>query len=240
MGLGTHGKVTKLVGHGVDLTGYFKSVTATGSVNTADKSLFGASAHEYQATTQPAATVAAQGLFADDTGELQSFAEAGLGTEGGVLVLPDGYDAIGRDFVAVRGTLTNHGTSPQRDDMVDNNVEWMSQVGLDIGRTLNALTTAITAAGNGTAVDFLRATANGGAAYLEVLDFTGTSVVVTIEDSADGSTGWGTIGTFASVDAAGSDQRIAITGAVKRYIRMVTTGTFSNLEAVVGFCKFAD
>lgn len=240
MGLGTHGKVTKMVGHGVDLTGYFKSATATGSVNTADKSLFGDSAHQYQATTQPAATIAAQGLFADDTDELQSFAEAGLGTQGCCLLLPDGYDAVGRDFVAVEGTLTNHGTNPQRDDMVDNAVEWMSQVGLDIGRTLNALTTPLTSAGNGTAVDFLRATARGGAAYLEVLAFTGTSVVVTIEDSADGSTGWATIGTFASVAGAEVEERIAIAGAVKRYIRFVTTGTFSNLEAVIGFCKFAD
>lgn len=241
MGIGSHGKSAKLVGFGKDLSPFFRNATAKGALKTADKSLWGDAGHTYQGTTQDAATIAAAGLFADNANELQAQLELIFGTNGNAILLPDGYGATGRDFVAVNGTCQKQGGESKREDMVTSNTEFLSQIGLDIGRTLNALTTPIVAAGMGTAVDFGIATAKGGRAFLECLAFAGTSNTVTIEDSADGSTGWGTIGTFlATTTGAGKQQCIPITGAVKRYIRMVSTGTFTNFEAVVGFSKYAD
>src|SRR5690606_18266378 len=74
------------------------------------------------------------------------------------------------------------------------------------------------------------ATSDGGAAYLFVTDLAGiTAVDVVIEDSADGSTGWATIATFAQVTADNAGQRVEITGAIKQHTRasIDVTGTGS-------------
>jgi hypothetical protein len=56
---------------------------------------------------------------------------------------------------------------------------------------------------------------------------------VTIEDSADGSTNWTTIGTFATVTGLTSE-RLVIAGTVRRYLRVVdnVTGTGTNTRSV--------
>lgn len=103
----------------------------------------------------------------------------------------------------------------------------------DFGASLHDLT-AETADTNGTSVDGAAATTNGGVAHLHVTDFSGlTGAVVTIEDSATGSSGWATIGTFANATGATSE-RIAISGTVRRYTRAVVdvTGTGSVTFAV--------
>lgn len=105
--------------------------------------------------------------------------------------------------------------------------------GFDFGYVLEDLT-AITADGNGTARDLTAQSTNGAVAHLHVTAFSGlTNNVVTIEDSADGSTGWATIGTFTTVTGLTS-QRLAIAGTVKRYVRVVdnVTGTGSCTRSV--------
>jgi len=94
--------------------------------------------------------------------------------------------------------------------------------------------TAITITGNGTARDLTAQSTTGAVAHLHVSAFSGlTNDIVTIEDSADGSAGWATIGTFATVTGLTS-QRLAIAGTVKRYVRVVdtATGTGSTTRAV--------
>lgn len=94
--------------------------------------------------------------------------------------------------------------------------------------------TAVTADGNGTARDLTASSSNGGVAHLHVTAFSGlTSNDITIEDSANGTTGWATIVTFAQYTAIGS-QRVAITGTVRQYLRVVdnVTGTGSTNRAV--------
>jgi hypothetical protein len=69
-------------------------------------------------------------------------------------------------------------------------------------------------------------TAYGAQAYLQVTAFTGTSVTVEVEQAPDNST-WTSLGSFTAVTAAPATQRIAVTGNVARYLRVITTGTFS-------------
>jgi hypothetical protein len=73
------------------------------------------------------------------------------------------------------------------------------------------------------------ATAFGAQAYLQVTAFTGTSVTVEIEDSADDSSWAAVTGlTFTAVTAAPATQRLATanTATIRRYLRVITTGTF--------------
>jgi hypothetical protein len=74
------------------------------------------------------------------------------------------------------------------------------------------------------------ATAWGAQAYLSVTQFTGTSVTVAVQDSADGSSWAAVTGlTFTAVTAAPAFQRLptANTATLRRYVRAVTTGTFT-------------
>jgi hypothetical protein len=106
--------------------------------------------------------------------------------------------------------------------------------GIEWGRTLTAGVRSDTAATNGTGRDdVVVSTAFGLQAYLHLLTFTGTSVTVTIEDSAD-NVSFATVAgaTFGALSAPGA-ARIAVAGTVRRYLRAVTTGTFSQASFAV-------
>jgi hypothetical protein len=112
--------------------------------------------------------------------------------------------------------------------------------GLSWGRQLTAGIRADTAATNGTGVDFTAASSFGLVAFLQVFAFTGTSATVKLQESQNDGAGDAyadvTGGAFSTVTGAGA-QRIATAGnlAVERWLRVVTTGTFSvcNFSVVV-------
>jgi hypothetical protein len=113
--------------------------------------------------------------------------------------------------------------------------------GLEWGRNLSAgLRTDTTATSPASGVDTLAAASFGAQAYLHVFAFTGTSVTVTIQDSADGVTfaALGVPMAFTPATASGT-QRISIpnTATVRRYVRAITTGTFTNAVFAVNFVK---
>lgn len=105
--------------------------------------------------------------------------------------------------------------------------------GLEWGTQLTAGKRTDGAAANGTSVDFGAASSFGLQAYLQVFAFTGTSVTVKLQESSDNGVGDAfadvTGGAFTAATGVTS-QRIATAGglAVERYLRVVTTGTFSN------------
>lgn len=106
----------------------------------------------------------------------------------------------------------------------------------DFGVSLHDLT-AVTSTENGTAHDGSAATSNGGVAQLHVTAYASlTNAVFTVQDSADGSTGWATIATFATVTGATSE-RVAVAGTVRRYLRYVATLTGTG--SVTFQCSFA-
>lgn len=113
--------------------------------------------------------------------------------------------------------------------------------GLEWGEQLTAGIRTDTTATNGTGFDGVAASTFGGQAYLQVFGVTGTSVTVTIQDSADNAT-FAAIaggGTFVAAVPGRSAQRVAITGTVRRYVRAITTGTFTNAQFAVSFTRNA-
>lgn len=111
--------------------------------------------------------------------------------------------------------------------------------GLDWGELLTAGLRADTAATNGSALDGGAATAFGLQAFLHVFSFTGTSVTVKLQDSADNSS-WADItgAGFTAATAVGAERiQTARNGAVRRYVRAVTTGTFTEATFAVGFTR---
>lgn len=106
---------------------------------------------------------------------------------------------------------------------------------LDWGLGCTAGKRTDTAATNGTGVDFTAAANFGLQAYLQVFSFTGTDATVKLQGSSDNAVGDPyadiTGGTFTVVASAPTAERIATsrTQAIERWIRVVTTGTFSSL-----------
>lgn len=87
-----------------------------------------------------------------------------------------------------------------------------SGFGLEWGLALTPGVRTDTTATSGTALDNAAATAWGAQAYLQVTGFTGTSVTVTVQQSADNST-WVTLLAFTAVTAAPAFQRAATAAA---------------------------
>lgn len=108
--------------------------------------------------------------------------------------------------------------------------------GLEWCQGLTAGQRTDTAATNGTTVDLLTGpTEFGLQAYLHVFAFTGTSVTVTVEESDDG-VDWSAVTGGAFTAATGvTHERIATARdqTVQRYLRAITTGTFTNAVIAV-------
>lgn len=115
--------------------------------------------------------------------------------------------------------------------------------GLEWGITASAGKQTDTTGTNGTGVDQTTvSTAFGWQAYLHVAAVVGTSAVITLQDSADNITFANLLnGAFASVLVAGapSFQRLqgGATDTVRRYIRVVSSGTFSSTTFFVQFVR---
>jgi hypothetical protein len=112
--------------------------------------------------------------------------------------------------------------------------------GLEWGQLLTAGLRTDTTATNGTSIDTTASASFGAQAYLQVTAFTGTSVTVTIQDSADNSSFANVSGlAFTAVSSAPGSERISIsnTSTVRRYIRAITSGTFSSATFAVSIVK---
>lgn len=117
-----------------------------------------------------------------------------------------------------------------------------NQYGLEWGFQLTAGQRTDTTATNGTSVDGAAATAFGAQAYLQAQSCAGTSFTVTIEDSADNVSFAAVTGlAFTAVTVAGAPtfQRLATlnTATIRRYVRAVTTGTFTSAVFQVTFVR---
>lgn len=111
--------------------------------------------------------------------------------------------------------------------------------GLEWGDQLTDGPRTDTAATNGSSLDNGAATNFGAQAWVHVFAFTGTSVTIKIQDSADNSA-WAdlTAGSFGAISAIGAARIATANNAtVRRYTRVVTTGTFSNAQFAVQFSR---
>lgn len=150
--------------------------------------------------------------------------------------------ALGGPAAAMVAKQTNYDPTRANDGGLTFSVSAQANsFGLDWGVGLTAGVRTDSAATNGSSVDqTVVSTAFGWVAYLQVFAFTGTSVTVSIEDSADNSA-FTTLSGASFTPATGvTVQRLASgtsTDTVRRYVRAVTTGTFSNAQFAVVFVR---
>lgn len=152
---------------------------------------------------------------------------------------------IGAPAASMVGKQTNY--DPTRDangDISGIAVQSLANgYGLEWGRMHTAGQLTQSSAGAGSALDYgasIGETLFGLQAYLHVFAFTGTSVTVAVQGSADGSTGWANItgAVFNAASAVGSQRlQTARDATVPRHLRVNTTGTFSNAVFAVNVIK---
>ena len=99
-----------------------------------------------------------------------------------------------------------------------------------------------TTATNGTSIDNGASSAFGLQAYLHVFAFTGTSLTVTIQESSDNAVGdpFANVvgGSFTAATGITSERIATASGlTVERYLRVVTTGTFTNAQFAVNIVR---
>lgn len=244
--MATHGMNTRIYGRGYDLSPYFKTVTIGGSRAVADDSNFSDTSRRYKGGRM-SGELSAEGLYSDNTGEIQTILETIFGTDTAndvYMISPQGGTTIGDDFFGLKGILTKHGTSSPEEDMVDASVEVNSRNGLHIGRVLHEHA-AETTTGNSASVDHGAATANGGMFFVIVTAFSATSVTIKAQESSDdgGSDAFADV-TGASLTFTGVGAQVAevATGtAVERYLRdsiSAYTGG-GSITYIAGFARYA-
>lgn len=111
--------------------------------------------------------------------------------------------------------------------------------GIEWGRQLTIGKRTDTTATSGASLDTLASASFGGQFYFHLFAFTGTSVTIKIQDSADDSN-WLDVAsaTTAALTAIGA-VRVALsnTATIRRYVRVTTVGTFSNAVFAVNMIK---
>ena len=109
----------------------------------------------------------------------------------------------------------------------------------EFGEMLTALDDTHSSAGSGTVVDSGASSSNGGSGYLQLLSLDSGSVTVNLQEATSSGGSYSNFMTFSTVAAAAapSAERLTMEGTVQRYIKVTTTGTFSNSKIVVGFSR---
>lgn len=216
----SHGKDTRIFINGRDLSTMFMSAKLPMEVDMAETSTFGTGAKTYVAGMRDA-TVSLEGRFDGDPGQVDVVLAGLLGAaaNSGLTVYPQG-EVLGSVAKSCPFHESSYEVDAEIGDMVGVSAELQSIAAIETGYCLHTIAAAETADGEGSGVDGGAQTTNGGVAYLHVTGYSGfTSVVVNVQDSADGATGWATILAMTAVTAVNAWERKTVAGTVRRYTR---------------------
>jgi hypothetical protein len=115
--------------------------------------------------------------------------------------------------------------------------------GTEWGEQLTVGSRVDTTATNGAALDYgAVSTLFGWSAYIHLTEFTGTSVTITVQDSADNASFLAlTDGATGALTGIGGVRLTSSssTATVRRYLRVATTGTFTRAVFSVNFIRYA-
>lgn len=148
--------------------------------------------------------------------------------------------AIGNPACSQNSRQLNYDPTRGNDGMLTEKVDASADsFGQEWGVQLTPGVRTDTTAANGTSYDTGGSLSFGGQMYVHLVGFTGTSVTITLQDSADNSTFTGVSGMATAALTATGAVRIAISNSstIRRYVRIATTGTFSSAAFAVNLIK---
>lgn len=150
--------------------------------------------------------------------------------------------AIGNVMAGLTAKQIDYATQRGADGSLASDTQCLANnYGLDWGVQLTAGKRTDTTATNGSSHDNTAASANGLVGYLQVFSFSGTSVTVAVQESSDngGGDAFAAVLTFTAATGVTSEVKrtASLTTAVERYLRAVTTGTFTSAVFAVGVSR---
>lgn len=172
----------------------------------------------------------------DDGTNLEHTALAGMPTTDVVVLYTRGI-AIDSPVAGLVAKQINYDGSKGSDKALTLSVQCLSQgVPLEWGVLLSGGQITQASAGSESSKDDSASSSNGIAAYLQMVDINSGAPTITIEHSANNSS-WSTLLSFTAISdgAEPSAERKTASGTVNRYLRITSTGTFSNAKFVVAY-----
>lgn len=226
------GSSAKIYASGWDLSSHFRGFTPEMAAELKDKTTFGKTYRCRQQTMQDG-KLSLEGFFDGVADAAPDYLLSAIGGENKVWnVMPDG-DTFGSVGYGMLANLSKVGVNQVADDLVKITADAESNCGIEIVTSLRAMAAA-TGTGTGATLDNAAATTYGAAAYLQVMDFQGTDITVSIRHSTDNFAGDNTeLLAFAQVTADNQAERVEATGTVKRYSRILIAGTFTSVTFAV-------
>ena len=222
--------------NGYDLSGDVATIDNAGSPRELlDTTALNASAHE-RVMGLSDGNIGVSSWF-NDASEQEHAAYSGLPTTDRIVMWV--FGATRGDVAAcLVGKQINYDPSRGSDGSLTFTIDTQGDgVPLDWCNTLTTGKETHSSAGNSTSRDDSAATSAGMVAYLEITDCDSGTPTVTIQQSSDNgsSDAFATVLSFSAVGYASAPtaERVTVSGAVERYLRITTTGTFANLDFCV-------
>ena len=224
--------------HGYDLSGDVASIDNAGSPREVlDTTALNASAHE-RVMGLSDGNLGVSTWFNDST-EQEHAAYKGLPTTDRIVTWA--FGATRGDVAAcLVAKQLNYDASRGTDGSLSFSVDSQADgIPLDWCNTLTTGKETHSSAGSSTSRDDGAGTSAGMVAYLEITDCDSGTPTVTIQESSDNgsSDAWVNVLSFSAVGYASAPtaERVTSSGTVERYLRVTTTGTFSNLDFCVSY-----
>lgn len=238
--MATHGKNAKIYARGYNVREFLRKISLSMTASTPDDTAIGDTAMSRVADGIIDGSASYDGIFDDASGAIDQQLAAALGTQDSVwTVFPAGDSTLGDLGYGWIGVDDSYSPSADYDGVVVFSGESKTSGGqsIELVKVLVPLA-AKTTSSNSTSLDNAASTAYGGSAYIHCTAATAlTSIAVTIKGSATGSFAGEetTIGTFTSITAVNSSERIAFTDTVPRYLRAYWTlvGTSATISVSV-------
>lgn len=148
--------------------------------------------------------------------------------------------ALGNPAVSVNGKQLNYDPTRGTDGSLTLAVTVTGNAyGLEWGEQLTPGLRTDATATTGAAITDAAGTTYGGQAYFHLTAFTGTSVTIDIQSCTTSGGSYATTGLTSSALTAPGAQRVAVsnTTTINRYLKVVTTGTFTNAVFAVNFVR---
>lgn len=213
-----HGKITRVLYNGYNLSGYLNEISLAREADLAETTTFGTSYKSFLAGFTDG-TLTLGGYWDGAAGAIDPILAATLGSDtAGVLTYsPNAADAVGDIAYQVATKSTSYEVSSGINDVTSISAEVRASGQITRATVIHALE-AETSTGEDTSVDGAAQSTTGAIAHLHVTAASAADTLdVVIQDSAN-NTDWSTLGTFAQVSAIGSE-RLTIAGTVERYVR---------------------
>jgi hypothetical protein len=148
---------------------------------------------------------------------------------------------LGNPAASMRAKQINYDPTRNQDGSLTIAISLQSdEYGIEWGQQLTAGLRTDTAATNGTSIDYgAVSTLFGLTGYVHVTAFTGTDVTIALEDSANNTDFVAITDAEVEVNGVGYTRfQIGTTATVRRYVRAVTSGTFSSVTFAVNFIRY--